>query len=410
MLQVASNTRRLARVFIKSPSILPISERIQAHYVEADEITHCPLPWRSQYHCSFTSQCSGAKFDGRVLFALGNQQIISQQSTFSSTMHRASFCSGAGATEAGPTDAVKELYDKLLKSVKDQRTAPPNAWLWSLIENCTNSEDIKLLFNILETLRRFRLSNLRIHENFNCNLCREITKACTRVGAIDFGKKALWKHNVYGLTPSIGSAHHLLMYSKQRNDASLMVEVMKLLKRNDLTLQPGTADIVFSICYNTDNWDLISKYSKRFLKAGVKLRQTSFDVWMEFAAKIGDIDSIWKIEKLRSDSMKQQSLATGFSCAKGFLLEQKPDNAAAIIQVLNQTLSDDARRPGITIELQKLVSDWPLEVIKRQKEEDKKALAAGLQADIPAMVKGLLDLGLEVSVDTEDLVKKDLLC
>lgn len=52
-------------------------------------------------------------------------------------------------------DAVKELYDKMLKSVKDQRTAPPNAWLWSLIENCTNSEDIKLLFNILETLRRF---------------------------------------------------------------------------------------------------------------------------------------------------------------------------------------------------------------------------------------------------------------
>lgn len=38
------------------------------------------------------------------------------------------------------------------------------------------------------------------------------------------------------------------------------------------------------------------------------------------------------------------------------------------------------------------------------------ALAAGLQADIPAMVKGLLDLGLEVSVDTEDLMKKDLLC
>ena len=42
-----------------------------------------------------------------------------------------------------------------------------------------------------------------------------------------------------------------------------------------------------SICYNTDNWELLSKYSKRFIKAGVKLRQTSFDVWMEFAAKIG---------------------------------------------------------------------------------------------------------------------------
>lgn len=32
-----------------------------------------------------------------------------------------------------------------------------------------------------------RLSNLRISSNFNCNLCREVTKACVRVGAIDFG-------------------------------------------------------------------------------------------------------------------------------------------------------------------------------------------------------------------------------
>ncbi|KAL6971341.1 hypothetical protein U1Q18_031019 [Sarracenia purpurea var. burkii] len=290
--------------------------------------------------------------------------------------------------------AVKELYDKMLKSVAEQRSMPPNAWLWSLIESCANHEDIKLLFDILQRLRSFRLSNLRIHANFNCNLCREITKACARVGAIDFGKKALWKHNVYGLTPSIGSAHHLLLYAKQHNDAKLLVEIMKLLKRNDLPLQPGTADIVFSICCNTDNWELMSKYSKRFVTAGVKLRKTSFDVWMEFAAKIGDVDSLWKIEKLRSESMKQHTLLSGFSCAKGFLFEQKPGNAATIIQVLNQTLSDK-KRPGIMVELQKLVTEWPLEVIKHQKEEDRKALAAALQTDIPTMVSSLINLGLE---------------
>lgn len=26
------------------------------------------------------------------------------------------------------------------------------------------------------------------------------------------GKKALWKHNVHGLTPSVASAHHLLVF------------------------------------------------------------------------------------------------------------------------------------------------------------------------------------------------------
>ncbi|KAI5390079.1 Tetraspanin-8 [Lathyrus oleraceus] len=79
----------------------------------------------------------------------------------------------------------------------------------------------------------------------------------------------------------------LQTYAKNHNDTNLLVEVMKLLKRNDLPLQPGTTDIVFSICYNTDEWELINKYAKRFVKAGVKLRQTSFDTWMRFAAKRG---------------------------------------------------------------------------------------------------------------------------
>lgn len=32
----------------------------------------------------------------------------------------------------------------------------------------------------------------------------------------------------------------------------------------------------------------------------------------------------------------------------------------------------DAKKSSIAVELQKLVSEWPLEVIKRQKEEDRK--------------------------------------
>lgn len=52
-------------------------------------------------------------------------------------------------------EAVKELYDKMLQSVAEKRTMPPNAWLWSLIENCTTQNDIKLLFDILQRLRVF---------------------------------------------------------------------------------------------------------------------------------------------------------------------------------------------------------------------------------------------------------------
>jgi hypothetical protein len=42
-----------------------------------------------------------------------------------------------------------------------------------------------------------------------------------------------------------------------------------------------------SICYNANRWDLCSKYAERFVKAGVKLHRTAFDICMEFAAKVG---------------------------------------------------------------------------------------------------------------------------
>lgn len=234
---------------------------------------------------------------------------------------------------------MKELHDKILESVNVKRSMPPNAWLWSLIESCQCQDDINLLFEVLQKLRRFvtnlknnapllnikwlrfgvsglqRLSNLGIHDNFNSNLCQQVAKTCVRVGAIDSGKKALWKHNVLGLTPSVASAHHLLSYELEHKNSELMEEVMTLLKINDLPLQPGTADLVFRICHDTDKWDLQGKYSKRFSKAGVKLRTTTFDVWMDFAANRGNTESLWKVDKLRSETYNQHTLSTAFSCA-----------------------------------------------------------------------------------------------
>lgn len=52
-------------------------------------------------------------------------------------------------------EAVKELYDKMLQSVKVKRSMPPNALLWSMIEKCGSHDDVKLLFDILQNLRRF---------------------------------------------------------------------------------------------------------------------------------------------------------------------------------------------------------------------------------------------------------------
>ncbi|XP_019082880.1 PREDICTED: uncharacterized protein LOC104786507 isoform X2 [Camelina sativa] len=320
---------------------------------------------------------------------------------------RANFSSEAKHVE-NPTEAVKELHGRILDSVNVKRSMPPNAWLWSLIENCKNEDDISFLFDVLQNLRRFRLSNLRIHENFNCNLCRQVAKTCVSVGAINHGKRALWKHNVHGLTPSVASAHYLLSYALEHKDAKLMDEVMKLLKTSNLPLQPGTADLVFRICHDTDNWGLLAKYSKKFCKAGVKLRKTTFDVWMEFAAKRGDTESLWNVDKLRSETYTQHTLSGAFSCAKGFLLEHKPKEAAAVIQIICQAYPDE-KKSSLEAEFKKLVNEWPVDVIKHQNEEDKKAVVASLKSDIPAMVNALVTSGLRVNVNLDELNKNEAL-
>jgi len=43
----------------------------------------------------------------------------------------------------------------MLDSVKVKRSMPPNAWLWSMIASCKHQHDIRLLFDILQSLRIF---------------------------------------------------------------------------------------------------------------------------------------------------------------------------------------------------------------------------------------------------------------
>ncbi|KAJ3699942.1 hypothetical protein LUZ61_003647 [Rhynchospora tenuis] len=320
-----------------------------------------------------------------------------------SPVSTANYSSEANTESTTSSESVQELYEKMLKSV-EARTMPPNALLWSMIRSCSNREDIKLLFQILQKLRIFRLSNLRIHDNFNCHLCMRVVEACVRAGAIDYGLIALRKHNVYGLSPIIGSAHYLLMYAKERYDVKLMKKIVHAMEHNSLPPQPGTVDIIFSICYNTNAWETLFMYARRFVKAGVKLRRSSYDIWMEVAARIGDSDAIWKINSLRGSVSKQYTVASGFACIKGFLLERKPERAAAAVQYLYQHLPEKTK-PQVQGELQKLITEWPLEVAKR-KNKERQAFIESLKKDITSMVTSILTKGLDLSVDLEQLSQK----
>ncbi|KAL0754023.1 hypothetical protein Bca101_091691 [Brassica carinata] len=185
-MQFLQNSRRIIARLLK-PIIIP-----EANPRSVSSVSQIPGPFQWPNNPSPSSVLNGC--------------LHTRSSSFSLLIPSSSFSSEAG----DPTVTVKELHDKILESVNVKRSVPPNAWLWSLIESCQCQDDINLLFEVLQKLRRFRLSNLRLHDNFNSNLCQQVAKTCVRVGAIDSGKKALWKHNVLGLTPSVASAHHLL--------------------------------------------------------------------------------------------------------------------------------------------------------------------------------------------------------
>ncbi|KAK4388475.1 hypothetical protein Sango_2454100 [Sesamum angolense] len=328
---VLSKSRRLARVLINpSPSLFDSAERVNSSQQGLAIENADSLPLSRRFHSAALLSANIHRSCSQI--ELNHKREFIQFASSSMVMPTRLFSSEAQeiGNDTADAETAKTVYDKMLNCIK--------------------------------------LSNLRIHDDFNSALCREVTKACVRAGAIDFGMKTLWKHNLFGLTPDIGSAHHLLSYANQHNDVKLMVKVLKLMKKNDLPFQPGTADIVL----RTLVFLMLNPYGRL---------------------------------KWRSEAMKKHSLSTGFSCAKGFLLEHKPESAAAIIQVLYQILPE-ARRPTVMVELQKLVSEWPLEVIKQQKE-DGKAFTAALQNDISALINALPSLGVEANVSMQDLTGKE---
>ena len=48
----------------------------------------------------------------------------------------------------------------------------------------------------------------------------------------------------------------------------------------------------YSICYNTNQWEKLCTYAEKCVKAGVKLRKSSYDIWMDFAARVGMLNKI----------------------------------------------------------------------------------------------------------------------
>lgn len=300
-----------------------------------------------------------------------------------------------------PTEAVQELYLKIVDSVKAE-AMPPKVWRDSLLKNCENKEDVELAFEVLEKLRKFKTSKLWQCSNWTQQITLAVVSACIRANSPHLGLRTLQRHNIYGLTPCVGAAHSLLLYAKEQKNLSFVKEVLQTMEKNFMKPEPTTADIIFSICNDTEHWLLMSNIAKKFIKAGVKLHPRAYDIWISSAAKLGNTQQVWKIQELRLLFGLQHTIPSAFSCAKAYLLKWQPQEAAELILELNQEDLSDSKKKWVYEELQCLVDEWPAEVIARRDKGRRKALATELKDCISMMFSYLLNKGINVSLDVEE--------
>lgn len=306
-----------------------------------------------------------------------------------------------GPIKEEPTEAVQELYLKIIDSVK-AGAMPPKTWRDSLLKNCKNKEDLELAFEVLEKLRKFKTSKLWQSSNWSQQITLAVVSACIRANSPHLGLRTLQRHNVYGLTPCLGAAHSLLLYTKEQKNVSFVKEVLETMEKNFIKPEPTTADIIVSICNDTEHWSLMSNISKKFIKNGVKLHPRAYDIWISSEAKLGNTLKVWKIQELRLLFGLPHTIPSAFSCAKAYLLKCQPQEAAELILELNQEDLSDSKKKWVYEELQYLVDEWPAEVISRRDKSRRKALATELKDCISMMFNYLLTKGINLSLDVEE--------
>ncbi|GJZ76541.1 hypothetical protein Tco_0641213 [Tanacetum coccineum] len=125
-----------------------------------------------------------------------------------------------------------------------------------------------------------------------------------------------------------------------------------------------------------------SGVTKRYLKSCVwsismLIRIASGAGFADRELKAQDVDNLWKIEKLRSGLMKTHTIGSALSCAKMLSFINGLTSKVYVVYSLRRgfclitDITRHKRRPDIMAELEKMVSEWPLELIKCRKDEDK---------------------------------------
>eukprot|EP00249_Psilotum_nudum_P011034 c22928_g1_i1 orf=121-1236(+) len=320
--------------------------------------------------------------------------------------HISSLCSQAKGQDAAVGGLIMEcssevqvLYNKLTDVIA-KRSIPPNSLLHTLLQSCVIPQDVELAYEALRHYRVVRSSKAHINKNFSEKISQLVVSASLRAGAYDLGLKTLWKHNKYGITPSLESAHILLSHAKEHNDLDFARRILTTMAKNSLFPSRVTANIVFRMCKENGDLPLLFKLAKEFFRNHVQLSPALYDICISCAANSGNVSEVWKIQQLRKETGLCHTTASAFSCAKALVLQKKYEKAAQLISFHCQDMKKRHKY------LAMMISKWPLELLSKQEEGEKEEYLASLKHKLVAFIDALRAEGIDVSIDAvEELVQ-----
>ena len=291
------------------------------------------------------------------------------------------------------TGDAQKLYEDMVASLEKSVIPNPHQ-LQELIRSASTASEVALAMEAAGRVRReLMLETGKKELHHTKELTHMMVAACLRGGDTQSALKLLWRKNPDGFTTSVGSANMLLRHAKLHKDVKFMRQVLRAMAANDVRPTQTTADLILRLCKEGGEINLMFSLAKEYHTAGLTFHDSLFDVLISNAANVGDPKLVHEIQTWRVKQGLQHSTASAVAMAKALILEQKPKEAAAMINDYCPA-SDTSMTGKRELYLGIMVKVWPLQLTTSLNVESPEEYLRSLKDDVVCMFDCLKNLGL----------------
>ncbi|KAI5065764.1 hypothetical protein GOP47_0018388 [Adiantum capillus-veneris] len=333
------------------------------------------------------SQFAGAQLHGTISFEhakLCRIALVRFYANVSTTNGKELDCSAE----------IRVLHETFMNHVQGKNSVPL-ALMRRILEECNSTGEVELAFQTLQKYRIHRSSKGRVKHNFNENISALAVSASLKSKTYELGLKALWKHNVYGLSPNIQTAHMFLSHARQERNMGLMKKTFETMLKNLIIPTTQTAEIMIRICKDNKDINFMFTLADEFLQNEVKLGSSVFDILIATAANFGDVEKVFKAQKWREDAGFDHTTASAFAIAKAHILQGEPQIG---VDVIAKNCKDKVK---VNKYLMMLVQSWPVQLLAKKEDVKQEGQDHMLKENVLLFANALSKQFRGVSINAE---------